>query len=160
MKTVTVRELRSQTSEILKGPENVARHQPQPAHGLIVPLKDPKNVPLEMRRQLYLTLSAQLAEQLQAKGITEDEASVASKTLRSVVADANVLLSAALGHAARKVFEKARVFHVITTDVAAGEVRKYLPSSPPRLPWTVRRSSGSSTRCRSRSCRRAATGRE
>ncbi len=38
-----------------------------------------------------------------------------SKTLRSVVADANVLLSASLGHAARKVFEKARVFHVVTT---------------------------------------------
>lgn len=50
-----------------------------------------------------------------------------SKTLRSVVADANVLLSASLGHAARKVFEKARVFHVITTDIAAGEVREYLP---------------------------------
>lgn len=50
-----------------------------------------------------------------------------SKTSRSVVADANVLLSATLGHAARKVFEKARVFHVVTTDTAAAEVRDYLP---------------------------------
>lgn len=50
-----------------------------------------------------------------------------SKTLRSVVADANVLLSAALGHAAGRVFERARVFHVATPDVAMGEVRKYVP---------------------------------
>lgn len=74
MKTVTVREFRSQMSEILKGPESslVTSHR-QPT-ALIVPLKDPKNLPLEMRRQLYLALSAQLAEQLQARGITEDEA--------------------------------------------------------------------------------------
>lgn len=73
MKTVTVRELRSQLSEILNGTENslVTSHSHPTA--LIVPLKDPKNVPLEMRQQLYLTLSAQLAEQLQAKGVTEDE---------------------------------------------------------------------------------------
>lgn len=51
-----------------------------------------------------------------------------SKTLRSVAADANVLLSAALGHAARKVFEKARVFHVVTPEAAAAEVREHLPS--------------------------------
>ncbi len=50
-----------------------------------------------------------------------------SKSLRSVVADANVLLSVALGHAARKVFLKARIFHVITTDMSAREVREYLP---------------------------------
>ena len=74
MKTVTVRELRNQTSEILNGAENVLVTSHSHPTALIVPLKDPKNVPLEMRRQLYLTLSAQLAEQLQAKGITEDEA--------------------------------------------------------------------------------------
>lgn len=74
MKTVTVREFRGRMSEILKGPESslVTSHS-QPT-ALIVPLKDPKNLPLEMRRQIYLALSAQLAEQLQASGITEDEA--------------------------------------------------------------------------------------
>lgn len=50
-----------------------------------------------------------------------------SKTSRSVVADANVLLSAALGHAARKVFQSPEAVEVSVTDVAADEVREYLP---------------------------------
>lgn len=73
MKTATVRELRSQTSELLKGPENVLVTSHGRPTAMIFPLKDPTKLPLEVRRQLYLELSAQLAEQLQAKGVTEDE---------------------------------------------------------------------------------------
>ena len=50
-----------------------------------------------------------------------------SKTLRSVVADANVLLSALTGGASRRVFERLRVFRIVTTDVAAEEIREHLP---------------------------------
>lgn len=53
--------------------------------------------------------------------------SVTSKTSRSVVADANVLLSVSLGHAAKKVFQNPGAVEVFVTDVAADEVREYLP---------------------------------
>jgi predicted nucleic acid-binding protein len=53
---------------------------------------------------------------------------VTSKPLRSVAADSNVLLSAAVGHAARRVFENARKLLVVTTEVNLTEVQAYLPS--------------------------------
>ncbi len=51
-----------------------------------------------------------------------------SKPLRSVAADSNVLLSAAVGHAARRVFERARKLLVVTTEANLTEVQAYLPS--------------------------------
>jgi len=51
-----------------------------------------------------------------------------SKLLRSVAADSNVLLSAAVGHAARRVFERAPRLLVVTTDANLAEVQAYLPS--------------------------------
>jgi predicted nucleic acid-binding protein len=53
---------------------------------------------------------------------------VISKPLRSVAADSNVLLSAAVGHAARRVFERARKLLVVTTEANLAEVQAYLPS--------------------------------
>jgi predicted nucleic acid-binding protein len=53
---------------------------------------------------------------------------VTSKPLRSVAADSNVLLSAAVGHAARRVFERARKLLVVTTEANLTEVQAYLPS--------------------------------
>jgi predicted nucleic acid-binding protein len=51
-----------------------------------------------------------------------------STTLRSVAADGNVLLSAAVGHAARRVFERAPRLLVVTTEANLAEVQAYLPS--------------------------------
>jgi predicted nucleic acid-binding protein len=51
-----------------------------------------------------------------------------SRTLRSVAADSNVLLSAAVGHAARRVFERAPRLIVVTTEANLAEVQEYLPS--------------------------------
>jgi predicted nucleic acid-binding protein len=53
---------------------------------------------------------------------------VTSRTLRSVAADSNVLLSAAVGHAARRVFERAPRLLVVTTEANLAEVQEYLPS--------------------------------
>ncbi len=50
-----------------------------------------------------------------------------SKSLRSVAADANVLLSAVIGKAARRVFEGAPGLRVVTTQSTLAEVRRYLP---------------------------------
>ena len=51
-----------------------------------------------------------------------------SKPLRSVAADSNVLLSATVGHAARRVFERAQKLLVVTTEANLAEVQAYLPS--------------------------------
>jgi len=51
-----------------------------------------------------------------------------SRSLRSVAADSNVLLSAAVGHAARRVFERAEKLLVVTTEANLAEVQAYLPS--------------------------------
>lgn len=51
-----------------------------------------------------------------------------SKPLRSVAADSNVLLSAAVGHAARRVFERTPKLFVVTTEANLAEVQAYLPS--------------------------------
>ena len=51
-----------------------------------------------------------------------------SRPLRSVAADSNVLLSAAVGHAARRVFERAQKLVVVTTEANLAEVQAYLPS--------------------------------
>lgn len=50
-----------------------------------------------------------------------------SKTLRNVAADSNVLLSAAVGRAARRVFERIPRLKVVTTEKAMSEVKEYLP---------------------------------
>ena len=50
-----------------------------------------------------------------------------SKSLRNVAADANVLLSAVIGKAARRVFEGAPGLRVVTTQATLAEVRRYLP---------------------------------
>lgn len=41
--------------------------------GVLLPLSDPQAGPLEIRRKLYLDLSAKIARQLDAKGITEEK---------------------------------------------------------------------------------------
>jgi predicted nucleic acid-binding protein len=51
-----------------------------------------------------------------------------SRPLRSVAADSNVLLSAAVGHPARRVFERAEKLLVVTTEANLAEVQAYLPS--------------------------------
>ena len=51
-----------------------------------------------------------------------------SRTLRSVAADSNVLLSATVGHAARRVFQRAPRLLAVTTEANLAEVQAYLPS--------------------------------
>ena len=73
MKTASIREFRSQVSELIQGEETVlvTRHG-KPA-AVLLSLRDPKLLPMELRRQLYLEMSAKIAAELDAKGITEDE---------------------------------------------------------------------------------------
>jgi len=72
MKTTTLREFRKDVSELLRRKDAVlvTRHG-KPA-GVLYPLTDPRKLPMRVRRQLYLELSAGIAKQLEAQGITED----------------------------------------------------------------------------------------
>ena len=49
-----------------------------------------------------------------------------SKSLRSVAADSNIILSAAIGKSALRVFRSTDL-HVVTTEFNIDEVRQYLP---------------------------------
>jgi predicted nucleic acid-binding protein len=51
-----------------------------------------------------------------------------SRPLRSVAADSSVLLSAAVGHAARRIFERAPRLLVVTTEANLTEVQAHSPS--------------------------------
>lgn len=73
MKTASVREFRSQMSDMIRGKETVAVTSHGKLTAIVWPVRDPKKIPMEVRRQLYLELSARIARQLQAKGVTEDE---------------------------------------------------------------------------------------
>lgn len=73
VKTTTIREFRSKIAKLLASDESVlvTRHG-KPA-AVVFPLNDPKKIPPEIRRKLYLMLTADLAKQLQAKKITDEE---------------------------------------------------------------------------------------
>jgi hypothetical protein len=57
---------------------------------------------------------------------------VTSKHIRSVAADSNVLLSAVVGKAARRVFLKARELVVVTTEANIREIEEHLPAMAER----------------------------
>jgi prevent-host-death family protein len=73
MKTTTIREFRKDVSELLRRKDAVlvTRHG-KPA-GVLYPLSDPRKLPMKVRRKLYLELSAGIARQLDAQGITEEQ---------------------------------------------------------------------------------------
>jgi prevent-host-death family protein len=73
MKTATIREFRSNIAELLAGDESVLVTKHGKPAAVVYPLHDPKKVPLEVRRKLYLAMAGNIAEQLDAKGISEDQ---------------------------------------------------------------------------------------
>ena len=73
MKTTTVRQFRSQFCEMLQGKEAVLITRRGKPAAVVYPLNDPQKLPMEVRRKLYLQLSAEIARDLDARGITEKE---------------------------------------------------------------------------------------
>jgi prevent-host-death family protein len=72
MKTASVRELRSRTAELIDSDEPVIVTRNGKNAAVLYPLHDPDKVPLEVRRQLFLEMSAKIGEQL-GTSVTEDE---------------------------------------------------------------------------------------
>ena len=73
MKTTSIRDFRSRMAELLDGDEPVlvTRHGKQAA--VLYPLHDPKNIPIEIRRKLFLDITDEIGKQLDARGVNDEE---------------------------------------------------------------------------------------
>jgi antitoxin (DNA-binding transcriptional repressor) of toxin-antitoxin stability system len=58
---------------MLQGKEAVLITRRGKPAAVVYPLNDPQKLPMEVRRKLYLHLSAEIARDLDARGITEEE---------------------------------------------------------------------------------------
>jgi len=72
MRVAGIREIRSNTAELLGGNEAVLVTRRGKVSGLYVPLGD-ADCPQDLRRELSKVLAAHLAKQLAASGRTEEE---------------------------------------------------------------------------------------
>lgn len=73
MKTATIREFRSNIAELLAGDESVLVTKHGKPAAVVYPLNDPKKLPIEIRRKLYLAMSEDIAKQLDADGVSEEQ---------------------------------------------------------------------------------------
>jgi prevent-host-death family protein len=73
MKTTTIREFRSNIAELLAGDESVLVTKHGKPAAVVYPLNDPKKLPIEIRRKLYLAMSEDIAKQLDAEGVSEEQ---------------------------------------------------------------------------------------
>jgi len=73
MKTTSIRDFRSRMAELMDGDEPVlvTRHGKQAA--ILYPLRDPKKIPIEIRRKLFLEITNEIGKQLDARGVTDEE---------------------------------------------------------------------------------------
>jgi prevent-host-death family protein len=73
MKKATIREFRSNISEIVGGDESVlvTRHG-KPA-AVVYPLSNPDAVPLELKRRLYLALAGDIGKELDTQAVSDEQ---------------------------------------------------------------------------------------
>jgi prevent-host-death family protein len=73
VKTATIREFRSNIAELIAGDESVLVTKHGKPAAVVYPLSDPKKVPIEVRRKLYLAMSGEIAKQLDARGVSDEQ---------------------------------------------------------------------------------------
>ena len=73
MKTATIREFRSNIAELLAGEESVLVTKHGKPAAVVYPLSNPKELPLEIRRKLYLAMAGEIAKQLDAHGVSDKQ---------------------------------------------------------------------------------------
>lgn len=71
MRVAGVREFRSRAPELVKGDELVFVTRHGKLSGLLVPLGEPQDIPVELRRELLTRLGAGIARHLKAHGVGE-----------------------------------------------------------------------------------------
>ena len=71
MRVAGVREFRNLAPELIKGDELVFVTRHGKLSGLLVPLGEPQELPIELRRELSTRLGAGIANHLKARGMNE-----------------------------------------------------------------------------------------
>lgn len=73
MKKATIREFRSNIAELISGDESVLVTKHGKPAAVVYPLGDPAKIPIEVRRKLYLAMAGDIARQLDARGVSEEQ---------------------------------------------------------------------------------------
>ena len=73
MKTATIREFRNNIAELISGEESVLVTKHGKPAAVVYPLGDPSKVPIEVRRKLYLAMAGEIASQLDAHGVSDEQ---------------------------------------------------------------------------------------
>ena len=73
MKTTTIREFRSNIAELLAGEESVLVTKHGKPAAVVYPLGNPKELPIEVRRKLYLAMTDEIAKQLDTQGVSDEQ---------------------------------------------------------------------------------------
>jgi hypothetical protein len=73
MRVAGIREIRSNTAQLLGGDEPLLVTRHGKISGLYLPLEDADRIPQDLRRELGRVLADHLARQLAASGVTEEE---------------------------------------------------------------------------------------
>ena len=72
MKVVTVRDFRDRASEMFRSDDIILVTRDGRPAGFFLPWETPE-LPADVRREVFLRLTAQIAEQRGARGVTEEE---------------------------------------------------------------------------------------
>ena len=73
MKRATIREFRSNIAELIAGDESVLVTKHGKPAAVVYPLGDPKKIPLDVRRKLYLAMAGEIAKQLDTQGVSDEQ---------------------------------------------------------------------------------------
>jgi prevent-host-death family protein len=73
MKTTTIREFRGNIAKLIDSDESVLITKHGKPAAIMYPLRDPARIPLEVRRKMYVAMAGEIAKQLDAKNISEEE---------------------------------------------------------------------------------------
>ena len=73
MKTTSIRDFRTRLGELIDGHEPVLVTRHGKGAAVLYPLRAPEKLPIEIRRKLFLDMTADIAKQLGTQGVTEQE---------------------------------------------------------------------------------------
>jgi prevent-host-death family protein len=73
VKTTTIREFRGNIAKLIASDESVLITKHGKPAAVMYPLGDPAKIPLEIRRKLYFAMAGEIAKQLDARNISEEE---------------------------------------------------------------------------------------